>query len=97
MPLDNPQDQATSSASPIASLSSLFLSNPRSACLPNPNPNPNRQIHLPLRTQTLTFSSNSSQFSTATSSAAGEEIVRGGHRRALPRNCSANYKEKEWD
>ncbi|KAI7990947.1 Patatin-like phospholipase domain-containing protein 2 [Camellia lanceoleosa] len=61
---DNPQDQATSSASPMASLSSLFLSNPRSLRLPNPNPNPNPQIHLPLRTQTLTFSSNSSQIST---------------------------------
>ncbi|GMQ01792.1 hypothetical protein CsSME_00048305 [Camellia sinensis var. sinensis] len=61
---DNPQDQATSSASPMASLSSLFLSNPRSLRLPNPNPNPNPQIHLPLRSQTLTFSSNSSQIST---------------------------------
>ncbi|GFY90712.1 acyl transferase/acyl hydrolase/lysophospholipase superfamily protein [Actinidia rufa] len=43
----------------MASISSLFVSNPRSLRPSIPNPNP--QFHLPRRTQTLNFTANSSQ------------------------------------
>ncbi|KAK2966634.1 hypothetical protein RJ640_002332 [Escallonia rubra] len=46
----------SSSPSPMASLSSLFLSNPRSL-RPSPTPNPYPILHLPTRSLTLNFSS----------------------------------------